>query len=430
MLVMQATQHPEDRAAGPLQRKDAEPSGFLSLNIFFKWSEGARLCQTNCRSIEVTVLYPASPLISPSSPSSNFAVEDFEGLTESSSAETETLEHPAAMSTVDQERPEISPITKMLSRDEDLLSPTNSKPEESFFSLMSLPLELRLKIYGYLLPPRHHTVVTQLPHNGYFYNTSSVPAHSAQSFYPFGTKAPHNLTTYKVLNTNFRASFPEPSIYPAILSVSRQIKAEAEPVLYGSSEAVWDFGVHLEALKAFWGDRSENARKLARNVRVAREIPCLENREGVVSKEVDPRWVSLCEFLKTELTGLRTLDLTVWSSSGSISSFPVSSSTSVATDGVESGDWDVDEEVEKMVKEEELKRWREWEWTHDLLQMEALRQARIIWWGFQSIRGQNGESSFDSWLAGRMVGDKLVRDRMVREGVVVEGVVVLNGLES
>jgi hypothetical protein len=59
--------------------------------------------------------------------------------------------------------------------------------------------------------------------------------------------------------------------------------------------------------------------------------------------------------------------------------------------------------------------------------MDALRQARITWWGFQSIRGENGESNFDSWLAGRMVGDRVLRERMVWEGVAEEGVVVLRG---
>ena len=415
-VALVSVTHATQLSRDPQHAGSPEPSVFLSLNILFKQKQG-RLCKTNCREIEVAVLYPASyfsssPSENPITQDEEVGVESAEKLGDKESSSTEALEHPAAMC-------EISPIS---SRDAAPLSATTKA--EDVFPLMSLPLELRLKIYTYLLPPRHHTVVTQLPHNGFFYNTSSVPLYSAQSFYPFGTRAPNNLTTYKVLNSNFRSSFPSSGIYPEILRVSKQVKSEAEPVLYAGNGVVWDFGIHLEALKAFWGDRSAEARGMVRNVRVAREIPCLENLDGVVSKEADPRWVSLCEFLRAELTGLRMLDLTIWSSSGSTSSFPVSAS---APDALSVTARDEDK-VEKKMREEELRRWKEWEWTHELLQMGALRQARITWWGFQSIRGENGENDFDSWLAGRMVGDRVVRERMVREGAVEEGVVVLRGL--
>jgi hypothetical protein len=169
------------------------------------------------------------------------------------------------------------------------------------------------------------------------------------------------------------------------------------------------------------------AKACVKGIRVAREVPCLD---GMVKGEVDRKWSELCGFLKTELTGLRTLDLTIWPSSGETTSFPVSAPAEVVgtTDG--GGDWDQDAALKEKIKEEELKRWREWEWTHDLLQMDALRQAKITWWGFQNIRGQSGEGSFDSWLAGRMVGERLVKERMVREGAVEEGVVVLRGLRN
>lgn len=423
---MSVMQHPRYRSVGPLE--EVPLSGFLSLNILFKEAP-RRLCKTNCREIEVTILYP-SP-----SPSSRYleesegleGVEDFEmqGMEESSA---ETLEcFPAAMS-ADQEHPELSPISRISSREMDM------DESQEPFPFMSLPLELRFKIYAYLLPPRTHTIVTQLPHNGFFYNTSTIPAFSAQSFYPFGTKAPNNLTTYKVLSSNFRSSFPEPSIYPEILRVSRQVKDEAEPILYAGKDVAWDFGIHLEALKGFWGDRSESARRVVRNVRIAREIPSLENGSGELPKAVDARWVAFCSFLKTELTGLRTLDLTIWSSSGSTASFPVAAAESISP---VLGDWemDMDEERKRKAREEEVKKWREWKWTADLLQMDALRQARITWWGWDIFGGREGHGdgertvrTFDSWLAGRMVGDRVVRERMVREGVVEEGVIVLSGL--
>jgi hypothetical protein len=286
------------------------------------------------------------------------------------------------------------------------------------FRFLDLPIELRLKIYRYLLPPRAWKVSTQIPHNGYFYNTSTIPLHSVQSFYPFGTKPPSgsNLTTYKVLNSNFRSEFPVPSIHPEIFLLCKQIHSEAEPVLYGGKGVSFDFGIHLEAALAFFSDRSKEARRAVREVRVAREIPCVENSDGLISKPVDGPWISFCAFLERELKGVRGLDLTIWSSSGSVASFP-------APDALDGGREDeVDSEVLKEKERELQLRWREWEWTRDLLRMEALRQAKVTWWGFE---GQDGR--FDSWLARRMVGDRLVRERMIREGMVVEGFVVIPG---
>jgi hypothetical protein len=274
---------------------------------------------------------------------------------------------------------------------------TTSQP----FRFLDLPLELRLKIYSLLLPARNHTIVTQIPHNGYFYNTESIPSHSATSFYPFGRSPPKSLTTYKILTENFRSEFSSLSIHLQLLLVSKQIHEEAEPVLYGARDAVWDFGMHLEALMAFWGDRSQVARACVRNVRIAREIPALQSSNGM-----DARWTKLCAFIETELVGLRELDLTVWSGSGSAASFPSAGGDKVG----------------------EEKRWREWEWMKELLEMDGLRAARVTWWGFWSTEGsERPAAGFDSWLAGRMVADKVARDRMVRQGVVVEGSLVVPG---
>jgi len=81
-----------------------------------------------------------------------------------------------------------------------------------------------------------------------------------------------------------------------------------------------------------------------------------------------------------------------------------------------------DDEIAKQSEKQEIARkWKEWEWTRDLLSLEALRKAKITWWGFQGVKGQDGTSRFDSWLAGRMVGDNLVRDRMVRRALLLRG---------
>jgi hypothetical protein len=383
---------------------------------------------SNCRNIEVDVLYPVgSDLTSPLEifpPSKNFTSE----------MKVEGCDFSEVLSEMDDQGPVLFPgdtstsISLVNSSSHDL-PPTYSpiSPPEEIFRFLDLPIELRLKIYGYLLPPRAWKISTQIPHNGYFYNTSTIPLHSVSSFYPFGTTAPsntnlnsktkNNLTTYKILNSNFRSEYPLPSIHPQILLLSKQIHAEALPVLYGGKEVSFDFGIHIEAALAFFSDRGREARGYVREVRVAREIPCVGNRDGLVAKPIDNLWVRFCGFLEREMKGVRGLDLVIWSSSGNVASFPPSPVTS---DALEGGRLDGEDRVlEEKEREMQLK-WREWEWTRDLLRMEALRKAKVTWWGFE---GQDG--GFDSWLAGRMVGDRLVRERMIREGMVVEGFVVI-----
>ena len=187
--------------------------------------------------------------------------------------------------------------------------------------------------------------------------------------------------------------------------MSKQLLAEAEPVLYGAKDVLWDFGVHAEALLAFWGDRSQVARACVRNLRIAKEIPALLASDSNSNSGVDARWLTLCAFIKNELVGLGELDLTIWSGSGSVASFP--SNGSGGKDGEE--------------------RWREWEWTRELLDIDALRCARLTWWGFSSVEGGGMPAAgFDSWMAGRMMVDRLARDRMVEQGLVVEGSLVVS----
>jgi hypothetical protein len=180
------------------------------------------------------------------------------------------------------------------------------------FPFLSLPIKIRLQIYKLLLPPRTHTIVTQIPHSGFYYNTATIPIHSTQTFYSFGRTPPQNLTTYKVLTTNFRSSFPSPSIYSEVLRVSRQIREEAEPVLYGGKGVEWDFGIHLEVLRAFWKDRSQIARESVKHIRIAKEIPCEVNTDGRIVKSVDEKWETFCVFLGDQLPSMKILDLTIW----------------------------------------------------------------------------------------------------------------------
>ncbi|KAH6678086.1 hypothetical protein B0J14DRAFT_581863 [Halenospora varia] len=379
-------------------------SGLLSLNIFYllKSSSGFRLSMSNCRGIEVPVIYPCVPSRASSETASIFTSQEIhevgqEIIFENDKATVENMDADQECS-VDLQLS----LTRTLSR-------APPSPLEHF-RFLDLPLELRLKIYGYLLPARTHTIVTQIPYNGFFYNTATIPTHSAQSFYPFGRNPPKNLTTYKVLNSNFRSSFPLQSIYTDIFRVCKQIHAEAESTLYASNDSVFDFGIYGDALIAFMGDRSERARALIRNIRIAKEIPGLDyGNGGLGEKRDDEKWIKLCTYIKNEMPSLRNLDLTVWGGSGNLASLPISRNPASPSQNQED-------------------QWHEWEYTKGLLEMEALRAMKVTWWGFCSEKGQEGQTiGFDSWLAGRMVGDKLVRDRMIKDGVVVEGVVVLRG---
>ncbi|KAE8445785.1 hypothetical protein EG329_012843 [Mollisiaceae sp. DMI_Dod_QoI] len=331
------------------------------------------------------------------------------------------------------------------------ISQNQKESTEEGFRFLDLPIELRLKIYEYLLPARQHTIATQIPNNGYFYNTSTIPQHSAQSFYPFGTQSPRNpkLTTYKILTSNFRSNFPRPSIHPEILRVSKQVHDEAENVLYGSKDAIFDFRTHLDAAIAFFGDRSEAARKSVKCIRVAREIPAWLGRDAYGNQRRDETWIKFCNFVKHELKGLRSLDLTLWSSTGSAASFPTQIVGVQAADEIETRDEEEEERARKVQEEDDKRKWREWEYTASLLEAEDLRESKVTWWGFKSKEGNAVEQQdddqeadtgddlswatssnlkgFDSWIAARMVGDRLVRDRMVKDGVVVEGVVVIPG---
>jgi hypothetical protein len=282
--------------------------------------------------------------------------------------------------------------------------------KDGIFPFMSLPLEIRLHIYTYLLPPRTHKIVTQIPQSCYFYSSAAV---STQS-YPFGLVPPPNTQIYKILTSTFH-SFPWPSISPQILRVSKQVKEEAEPILYGGKDVEWDFGIHLQAFQAFWRDRSELARRSIRNISIAREIYCSENHDGKAIKSPDEKWLVFCRYLHEKLPNLRHVELTIWSSSGDISLFPIVPALTQLLE--HSGR---DSEPSKKRETAELQRWRNWEWTHDLLQLKELQTAKIRCWGFQDAREEIEKKSFDSWLAGRMVGDRVLRDRMIKNGLVLE----------
>ena len=211
--------------------------------------------------------------------------------------------------------------------------------------------------------------------------------------------------------------------------------------MYGA-EAVFDFGVYVDAIVPFLKDRSALARKAIRRIKIAREIPVMpsvvESGERILQdfhlagEIVDVLWSATNAFLKDQCLGLRTVDLTIWAENGGLAEeiLPITAGSMPDAQDMEDDSDDRVEEDESgyenaMHAVEDGKLWRQWEWTRALLKVEALRHVRVTWWGFAASKMRNAK--FDGWLGRRMAADKLVRDRMVYEGRIIEGVIVVPG---
>jgi hypothetical protein len=332
-----------------------------------------------------------------------------------------------AVSSLEDHATDLSPIKKPTTTTISRAHPPYKRPT---FPFLSLPIELRLKIYAYLLPPRTHTIVSDNRPTGLFYN-STPPSSSS---YPFGSPSPSSQPPkYRILTTNFHSSFPSPSIYPQLLRASKQLHSEAEPLLYGHKDTLFDFGTHSDALISFFSARSREARGVVRRVRVAKEVHCvLSNEDGnTMFAGLDGRWIRLGEFVSKELRGLRELDLVVWSSSGRTFKFPYTPKSSLSSLSLHHTSQPSSSPPNPHnIEDEETTqtRWRTWEWASPLLSLPSLRLAKIITWDFQISGKEAATTNFDSWLAERMVADELTRGRMVREGLVREGFVEVKGL--
>lgn len=357
-------------------------SDLLSIKVFYAQKEAnLRPCKGNCRSIEVDILYPSLYLLN---------CESFE-YTDSDTDSTETIMEQAKNPSLNPE----NPLNQFESH--ALSSPIHESTSilgQSCFPFLSLPIENRLKIYLFLLPPRHHKITSQVPHNGYYFSPISIPLYAARSFYPISSSNPQKLTTYKVLSANSHRDYPNPSIHTRILSVCKQSKEEAEEVLYGNANSTWDFGMSIEAIQPFWLDRSQSARGWARNLRIAKELP------GKVCDEQDPVWDDACELVTNQFSGLRHVDLTVWGVS--ILEAPV---MALLASGFLRSD---KEEEDKLARKQAERDLVYWESTRKLLDHEGLRSAKITWWKF----GEGVKSFLAKW----MLESALLTEEMVREG--------------
>ncbi|KAF5867547.1 uncharacterized protein Bfra_010522 [Botrytis fragariae] len=371
----------------------------LSMNIFYAQKNKAiKQCKSNCRNIDVDILYPTSyPFNCDSSKQSNRDTE---------------LRESMSFSPVD---------TLALSEysSHDFSSPINNinSMANPSFPFLSLPIEIRLKIYLLLLPPRHHKITTQIPHNGYYFPPKCLPLCAAQSFYPISPDTPERLTTYKVLSANSHTDHPNPSIHTRILSVCKQTKLEAEEVLYGNGNSIWDFGMHIEAVQPFWTDRSQGARRWAQNLKIAREVLEL-GVDASAGASVDMVWGNFCRFITCELLGLKNLDLTVWGNPWVEESLNSSEVIEMGDEMSLDGD-DVREVRKSAMKSREMWTLRDREYMKELLAHEGLRSAKVTCWGFR----EEVKSSWAKW----MLESRSLMEEMVREGEVVQDVLVWNG---
>lgn len=201
-------------------------------------------------------------------------------------------------------------------------------------------------------------------------------------------------------------------------------------MLYVGKGVEWDFGVHLEALRSFFDERSDVARRCVRNLRIAFELPVLAVLDDALPEAKGRKalvWDRMVEYVRKELTDLRHLELVLWSGDGSGAGFPTPPASSTTSSSL-------DRYTRHIPTTKIEEQWRSWAWTKDLLAIPSMRETKITYWTAQErTKEEVSEDSltgairkkFDSWIAGRMVGDFVMRGRMIEQEIMREDVVVL-----
>lgn len=168
----------------------------LTINIFSRHKK-LTVCMSNCRNIEVVVLYPAvasapekSPLLPNPTLSTGQETQRQDENQKSNIVSALELEFNMSAAKTAQ-APDFAHISPTSSSHDTVIYPSQQE-SQGMFRFLNLPLELRLKVYALLLPPRSHTIATQIPNNGFFFNTSTIPLHFISFFYPFRTSPPTN----------------------------------------------------------------------------------------------------------------------------------------------------------------------------------------------------------------------------------------------
>jgi 2EXR family len=345
------------------------------LNVFYGAAEKRRLVKTNCRAIEVPVLLPLRPnrQIDASIAS---AFERAEG-NASGEASQESQDQNSSL-----ERQEQGEDGKG----------KHSKAKETVFLFFSLPVEIRLKIYAFLLPSRVHKIASQYPHNGVYYSSAAQALFTNQSLYQAAihASASPRLTTYTLLSANSRRDFPSPSIHPQILRACRRTRAEAEPLLYGAPGVVFDFGSYWpDALAPFWADRSSIARAYVTHVALAWDVPTAA--EAASPSPTMQQWTKTCAFFRDELPALRSADLSIFGAglkAGGAADMSLASVTTSAAAGTIPGPTPRQEQPQQAeALNGENSRYNahlmhDWHWTRQFLLNGALQDVRMTLWNF------------------------------------------------
>lgn len=155
--------------------------------------------------------------------------------------------------------------------------------------------------------------------------------------------------------------------------------------MYGA-EAIFDFGVYVDAIVPFLKDRSTLARRAIRHISMARGIPVIssvaDNKDGKLrdsnqaSGEVmDVLCSTTSAFLMDQCVGLRTVDLTVLAENGGLVEETLPIAIGLTPDAQDMGDDSaecaVDDESDNKAPHaaEDGELWRQWEWTRALLKV-------------------------------------------------------------
>ena len=155
-------------------------------------------------------------------------------------------------------------------------------------SFLRMPAEIRIMIYRFLILPSPES------------NTVSI---RTKSFSALDCKpnSVRSRSTYRIMGDRSRARSVKttyncvdgPKLWTSLLSVNRQIHAEASYILY--SGHVFDFGTDIESIIPFMGDLTLISRASIKRINIVkRALP--------YDKDFDRcEWYNVCEFLSNNM---------------------------------------------------------------------------------------------------------------------------------
>lgn len=192
-------------------------------------------------------------------------------------------------------------------------------PEVPKMSFLTLPFEIRLNIYSYLVTPgvdlqRRASGTTSYTLDYHEYEkSSSIPKEGGNVLKFRNTPITAKMIRrkqYKVRSGRLRSACQSasygchntPPMHTEVLRVNKQIHNEVAELIYGSY--TFDFDTHIEACVPFLSDLTPFSRSCVRRVGIVKRALPYE-------KDFDRcEWSEMCDVLSTQLT-LRELSLGV-----------------------------------------------------------------------------------------------------------------------